>query len=148
MTALDYIGHGLVVLGITYGVVQSSLFGPVRVAVARFGVWSRMFIYCPFCVGFWIALVTSHMWTRDVWPSATDHHRMMYAFGWVGALLLARALWPALFDGSTHALESVFIDGPPPDDEEDDDPDDDEPADQPVADAANEEDHERTRKAA
>lgn len=143
MTVTDHIGYGLVVLGMTYGVVQSALLAPIRVSVARWGAWWRTFVYCPFCVGFWVALNVSY------WHQLQQDH-LLYAFGWVGALLLARAVWPALFDGSTHALESAFIDEAAQAlDEDDDDPDDDEPADAPdPADAANEEDHERTRKAA
>lgn len=62
----------LLVLGLTYILTRSTIFGLVRVVLlyvltwipAMFGTWLAVLLYCPACASFWIALVLAkwHLW--------------------------------------------------------------------------------------
>ena len=79
-------------LTITYGLVESTLFMPVRVAVlaeAAPGATSEMLeslAYCPFCMGFWAHGVASLVLWGDLLAAIRG------AFVGVGVMLVARAL--------------------------------------------------------
>jgi hypothetical protein len=80
-------------LTITYGIVESSL--PIvvgmRISLAASGSpgwWGETFVYCPYCIGFWIhgAIGVAGAWDGGPW-----HAFWRGACLWVMSLLVIRA---------------------------------------------------------
>lgn len=92
-------------LTIAYGVVESSLFFPVRVWLASEGDdgwWLETLLYCPFCTGFWCWGVVGLLSYMDPWWFVR-----MAAIG-TASLLLARSFGLELVR-SWHELEKTEI---------------------------------------
>jgi hypothetical protein len=62
---IGYIHYFALCLLLTYAVTGSALFMPLRVRLARRGPWPATFIFCPLCVGFWIALACAWLYPDE-----------------------------------------------------------------------------------
>ncbi len=74
-------------LVMTYGLVESILFMPLRLSLsAEFGFWPRQFVYCPMCSGFWLWGIAGAVGYLDI-----SWFVKMAAIG-VSSLLIVRAM--------------------------------------------------------
>lgn len=116
MNLQTFISEFIVTLAVVYVFVESAIYAPIRIWVARRGGWFRVFAYCPYCVGFW-AMFFVHI--GPSWAALNLNvlaESVASAVYWLGVFVLIRGIWPGLFDGAStvHALESPYIDGVPP----------------------------------
>lgn len=61
----DLVRYILVTCGVLYLISFSTIFGMIRVAIARRGYWRAVFIYCPACCGFWLGCALGAL---GYWP--------------------------------------------------------------------------------
>ncbi len=62
MTTFEVVYAFLVTLGLTYGVVESSLFSIPRVWLASRHIGLEALLYCSRCSGFWCAALVAVLW--------------------------------------------------------------------------------------
>lgn len=102
MTGLDYIVFALVACGMVYGFVASSLFTLVRIRIAIASRWLEAFVYCPYCVGFWVGIFLRTCWFgplqswTDVWAIPEC------GFLVVGVVAVVRAFAPTFLTGADY----------------------------------------------
>jgi hypothetical protein len=91
---------------VVYGVVESKAFAPARIFVEAWQVadgrtWLQGFIYCPYCVGFWVALGLSLL--HDVcWPWTFTGPAAFIAL-----LLFKRELYHPPYEAEREAVAAV-----------------------------------------
>jgi hypothetical protein len=90
----DFVFFVFVSIGVTYGLVESAIMAPYRMALAKAGSLVQTLVYCPSCTGFWVALVVGEFW----WASLAE--TAWRAFAFIGVLTLLRAQWPELLLGA------------------------------------------------
>lgn len=89
----------LLVIGCVYLTTSSFILAPIRMLLARGGLFLRYFMYCPMCQSFWIGMALYHffpalnheaLWLRVVGAGVAA----------VGAATLAsaRGAFPSMFD--------------------------------------------------
>jgi hypothetical protein len=102
MIALDYIVFSLVAFGIVYGVVCSSLFALVRIRLSTWSRWLEAFVYCPYCVGFWVGVLLRIVWFGQLrtWSDAWSIPEC--GFLAVGAIAILRAFAPNFLVGADY----------------------------------------------
>lgn len=109
---MTFILYLLWCFGATYVVVGSSIMAPTRLMLAKRSVWWETFVYCGYCVGFWVGygtyLVTlsawpGPWWSPHPWVDATVHGGYV-----LGAIALLRAFAPSFLIGAwEHEHEIV-----------------------------------------
>lgn len=55
----------LLVVGLTYAVTTSFVFALPRMLISRLGLFTKYFVYCPWCVSFWAGAATSTIYTTE-----------------------------------------------------------------------------------
>lgn len=152
MIYLELFRWAAIVIGVTYGITQAAIAAPLRLRfvrvfqridaaaleeTARDGVhrsilapWAETLIYCPTCVGFWVAFVFGL--AGRLWPFHDDvalAHGLDSGF----ASVLVTTCWSAFIGGNpAHATESPYLrrtdPEPPPSESETNDDQEEEPA--------------------
>jgi len=90
----------LTAVGVIYVVTSSVIFAPIRVVIASWGPFFTAGIYCPKCVGFWVGLVLEVALAVDPWSWATLRVAFFSGALVMGAVELARAVWPDFLESA------------------------------------------------
>lgn len=108
----------LVCFGVVYGVTESSLLAPLRIAIALRSQFFEMGIYCPYCVGFWVggfvsllanALAASNP-TFFGFAAIAVPDFIAHAFLVVGAIAVFKASLPDFLLSAYGRGEGAYID--------------------------------------
>ena len=102
MTGLDYIVFVLVAFGIIYGVVCSSLFALIRIRLSVFSRWLEAFVYCPYCIGFWVGIALRLCWFGDLRTWSDLWSLPECGFLVVGLVAVIRAFAPSFLPGADY----------------------------------------------
>jgi len=89
MTLASWIPWALLVLGVTYTITTSFVFTLPRVLFARLGVVAAYFIYCPWCVSFWVGTAT---WWAYPYAGPWYFGVLLSAFSAVGLIVVLKGL--------------------------------------------------------
>jgi hypothetical protein len=113
---MQFVFYLFAVWGWTYGLHMSSLFMPARVIFASRSAFAEGLIYCPYCTGFWMAwiIALAGFAPTQLAEALNFDQAFRAAFVATGALLLARAAFPALlsmpkeqYDGERELVEEL-----------------------------------------
>lgn len=96
----------LATLGVVYVVVESAIFAIPRVWLSSRFTVAEIFLYCPFCVGFWAGVLV-RMLER---PFNESLPLSAFLGGCIvmGVVVLLRAAWPDFLTGA-HEREQGII---------------------------------------
>lgn len=97
----------LCAFGLTYVVVGSSLFAPVRIFLARAHVVFEIFLYCAYCVGFW-AGAALYFANHAAWYWLAFYDSFECGLLVMGAIALTRAFAPDFLAGAYEAERDVL----------------------------------------
>lgn len=108
----------LCAFGLTYVIVGSSIFAPVRILLARTSKVLEILVYCAYCVGFW-AGAGLHIATHAdlAWRQFYDAFECGLLV--MGAIALVRAPWPDFLAGAYEAEREVLRPGSSTEDSDD-----------------------------
>lgn len=94
---IDLLTWSLLVVGITYAVTCSFVFAVPRILISRFGMFTKYFVYCPWCVSFWAGAGAATIYTTDqVWTFEWFGSLVLMGFVAMGIISVLKAAFPTL----------------------------------------------------